>query len=229
MFVRPAFRKGNYYTGIDMDTAYSQTGQTATVAKIVGSSTLAAQYIDVGKSYYFARGHLAPDGDFIDAGSQDATYYFINVLPQWQSFNNGNWKALELATRNLASSRAHDFRTYTGGFGTLTLADVNNVQKSIYLYFDANNNGMVAAPKYYWKVVHDTASNTATAFVAINNPHLSSVSAGDIICPDVCSQVPWATWDRLNIPKGYMYCCTVASLRTAISYAPNLGNLALLT
>jgi hypothetical protein len=35
---------------------------------------------------------MAPDGDFIDAGSQDATYYFMNTAPQWQNFNGANWK-----------------------------------------------------------------------------------------------------------------------------------------
>ena len=56
---RPSFRKGNYYTGVDVDTAYSQAGQNATVRNTVGSSSLAAQYIDLSKSYYFARGHFA--------------------------------------------------------------------------------------------------------------------------------------------------------------------------
>ena len=81
---RPDFRKGNYYVGIDVATAYTQAQQTITMTNIVGSSTLAAKYIDVAKSYYFARGHLSPDGDFVDAASQDASYYFINVAPQWQ-------------------------------------------------------------------------------------------------------------------------------------------------
>lgn len=59
---------------------------------IVGSAELAAQYINVSIDHYLARGHLAPDGDFIDAASQDASYYFMNTAPQFQSFNNGNWK-----------------------------------------------------------------------------------------------------------------------------------------
>ena len=227
MLYRPSFHKGNYYTGVDVDAAYSQAGQTATLAKILGSSPLAAQYVDVSNSRYFARGHLAPDGDFIDAASQDATYYFINCLPQYQSFNNGNWKALELATRGLAINRVHSLRTYTGGFGTLTLADVNNVQQPIYLYFDANNNGMLPAPKFYWKVVHDINTNTAVAVVGINNPYLTPTAA-DVICPDVCDQVSWVTWNRTSIQSGYMYCCTVASLRAAVSYAPDLGDLPLL-
>ncbi len=47
------------------------------------------------KSNYLSRGHLAPDAGFIYDSFQDATYYFINVAPQFQSFNNGNWRMLE--------------------------------------------------------------------------------------------------------------------------------------
>ena len=51
---------------------------------------------------YFAKGHLAPDAAFIYDAFQDATYYYINVAPPFQSFNNGNWKSLEMAVRELA-------------------------------------------------------------------------------------------------------------------------------
>ena len=51
---------------------------------------------------YFAKGHLSPDAAFIEGAEQDATYFFFNVAPQFQSFNNGNWKALEYSTRDLA-------------------------------------------------------------------------------------------------------------------------------
>lgn len=226
---RPSFRKGSYFVGIDVDTAYSQSGQNVTVANLVGSSSLAVQYIDLSKSYYFARGHLSPDGDFIDAASQDATYYYINAAPQWQSFNNGNWKSLELATRSLASTRKLDLVTYTGTFGTMTLADVNGLQQPIYLAKDSNNNYVIPVPKYYWKVIHDPVSNTATAVVGINNPHLGMVTGADVLCDDVCSQITWAPLsNRLDITKGYTFCCTVQSLRNAIPHAPNLGNLPLL-
>ena len=51
---------------------------------------------------YFARGHLSPDAAFIEGPEQDATYFFFNVAPQFQSFNNGNWKQLEEVTREMA-------------------------------------------------------------------------------------------------------------------------------
>lgn len=36
------------------------------------------------------------------------------------------------------------------------------------------------------------------------------------------------TWNRMDITKGYMYCCTAAALHRVVSYAPDLGDLALL-
>ena len=49
------------------------------------------------------QGHLSPDAAFIYNVMQDATYYFFNVAPQFQAFNNGNWKSLEYNTRDLGT------------------------------------------------------------------------------------------------------------------------------
>lgn len=89
---RPSFRQAGYYPGTDVHAAFNQAQQNRTIAQIVGSESLAVKYFNVQKNFFLARGHLAPDGDFIDAASQDATYYYINMAPQWQSFNGGNWK-----------------------------------------------------------------------------------------------------------------------------------------
>jgi hypothetical protein len=89
---RPSFSQCGYYPGIDVNTAYSQAKQTEIITWIVGSSSLAAQYVVAGSQIFLSRGHMAPDGDFIEAGSQDATYYFMNTAPQWQNFNGANWK-----------------------------------------------------------------------------------------------------------------------------------------
>ena len=129
---------------------------------------------------------------------------------------------MESATRGVAVSRRIDLKITTGTFGVTTLADINGVQQPIYLGFDANNNGLIPVPKYYWKVVHDPASNTATAFLGINNPHITKIEPEDIICPNVCNQVPWVTWTITNFRRGYMFCCTTASLRAAIGFAPDL-------
>jgi len=112
----------------------------------------------------------------------------------------------------------------------LTLADIKGVQQPIYLAKDANNNNIIPAPKYYWKIVHDTVGKKATAFIGINNPHIGTVVGSDIFCTDVCGQVnSWANWsNRFELPKGYMFCCKVADFHSKVLYSPNLGNLSLL-
>ncbi len=89
---RPSFSQDVYYTGLNVNQLYTQAKQTETLAQILGSRELAAFYIKPNTPYFLSRGHLAPDGDFIDADSQRASYYFMNVAPQFQTFNGGNWR-----------------------------------------------------------------------------------------------------------------------------------------
>ncbi|KAI9552478.1 hypothetical protein GHT06_022844 [Daphnia sinensis] len=223
---RPPFSQDIYFPGINVSVAYTQKQQTKTIAKILGSEQLAAEYIKPNSQYFLSRGHMSPNGDFIDAASQDASFYFTNTAPQFQTFNGGNWRLLENGIRSEALSRQLDLTVYTGTFSVMTLADINNVQQPIYLAFDENNNGLIPAPKYYWKLIHDPISNTATAVIGINNPYLNPVKEEDIICPNVCDQVPWvneAIVALTDIKKGYTFCCTAADLHKAISYAPDIN------
>ena len=92
-------------------SAYTKASQVEQMKLLLGTNVNAATgvpYIDGtrGGTDYFARGHLSPDAAFIYDAEQDATYYFMNVAPQFQSFNNGNWKSLELATRKYAEEEA---------------------------------------------------------------------------------------------------------------------------
>lgn len=132
---------------------------------------------------------------------------------------------LEIGVRNTALARQVDLTIYTGTFSVMTLADVNGVQQPIYLAFDENGNGLIPAPKYFWKVVHEPISNTATAVIGMNSPYIDVVRPEDIICPDVCDQIPWvnsAIFSLTNITRGYTFCCTAADLHKAVSFAPNL-------
>nr|BDT63111.1 MAG: wsv191-like protein [Sicyonia whispovirus] len=49
----------------------------------------------------FSRGHLAPSGDFVLASERWATFMLENVVPQWQTHNNGPWKAIEQRARSM--------------------------------------------------------------------------------------------------------------------------------
>ena len=66
--------------------------------------TFANKIISVGSKSknYIAKGHLTPDAAMVYDFEQKATYFFINAAPQFQAFNNGNWKYLEDRARKLA-------------------------------------------------------------------------------------------------------------------------------
>lgn len=54
------------------------------------------------KTFFLSRGHLAPDADFLFSAHQFLTYFYVNVAPQWQSINAGNWLKVEENTRKIA-------------------------------------------------------------------------------------------------------------------------------
>jgi len=45
---------------------------------------------------------LSLDADFFYGFEQDATYFYFNVVPQFQTVNNGNWKRIEQGVRGYA-------------------------------------------------------------------------------------------------------------------------------
>ena len=142
---------------------------------------------------YFAKGHLSPDAAFIEGPEQDATYFFFNVAPQFQSFNNGNWKALEYATRNMAESIQDTVKVWSGTYGLLSYPDVNGNDVDIYIYVK-NGKKYIPAPKYYWKVIQNGVTGEAVAFVGLNDPHSKDILEDEGFCNSICNTI-----------EGYVY------------------------
>ncbi len=98
---RPSFKEGRgLYPEISADASYKVAQQEKVLKQLLGASK-GASIFSKNKSF-LAKGHLAPDADFVWKEWQDATYYFANAAPQWQPFNNGNWKAVEAEVRHFA-------------------------------------------------------------------------------------------------------------------------------
>ena len=100
------------------------------------------------------------------------------------------------------------------------------------MYPDQNNNlvpvtlaasedslaGLVPAPLYYWKVLHDPQTDTAVAFIGLNDPHATTAPAP--LCTDRCGEMGWVDWDRTDLGSGYMYCCEVEEAARVIPAIP---------
>jgi DNA/RNA endonuclease G (NUC1) len=207
---RPStFKTTEVPANIDASKSFTKANQIKRFEEIFGDHDKAAEYLD---QTYLARGHLAPDGDFLFVSWQFATYYYINTVPQWQSINNGNWKHVESVVRTKADKLKQDCLIYTGVFDVLKL---NN--KKISLEPDG-----LDVPKYTWKVIRVPSEDSGIAFLTYNNPFASS--APNSLCKDICKDHGWDWKDRKTFSKGHTVCCEVKNLMEAISVIPTEAN-----
>jgi len=210
---RPSFSKDGFYSGYDINGMYTKNSQKEVVAGLVGSSSLAETYFP-GGDVYIARGHLAPNADFMTYAWQDATFTFIDVAPQWQSFNAGNWLDIENGVRYLAE-KIGDLLVWTGTHGILQLADPTGALVDIYL--DDEDNEKVPVPKFFWKVIVDSESKRGIAMLGSNNPHAAQAPP----CSNITQEVTWLSYvNTADIEAGPLTACTVEDFAAAVPEFP---------
>lgn len=116
---------------------------------------LLAAHTDLANDYVgsgFDRGHMAPAADNQCSGKDAMTesFYFSNMVPQYGQLNRGDWKSLEMQTRELAKS-LDSVKVWTGSIG---------VQKKI---------GRVSVPVKCWKVIYIKKNNEYRAYIFNND------------------------------------------------------------
>eukprot|EP00091_Calanus_sinicus_P020910 TRINITY_DN5982_c0_g1_i1.p1 TRINITY_DN5982_c0_g1~~TRINITY_DN5982_c0_g1_i1.p1 ORF type:complete len:403 (+),score=107.57 TRINITY_DN5982_c0_g1_i1:79-1287(+) len=182
----PFFNPDDYFD-FDVNHYYTMATQKETIAGIVRSEDLADKYVqDFDSGLFLARGHLAPNADFIFYSWMDATYHFVNVAPQWQAFNGGNWMYFENGCRDFAVDRQLDLVVYTGTHGVCQLEDVDGEMVDIFLY----NGDRLPVPRYYWKVLFDPLAGAGVAVIGVNNPHLTTLPSDYLISPSLADHHP---------------------------------------
>jgi hypothetical protein len=211
------FRKSGFFKGLTppIETVYNcKSGQQSILASLLGSEEAVHRYIDCnsrgGES--LDKGHLAAYADFVYYAQQKATLYYVNTVPQWQSFNAGNWKFLEDKIRKYAESQNTDLIVYAGYHKVARLRDKNNKQHPIYLAKDVNNNDVVPVPDQMYRLVYDQDMARAIVFLGINSVEINPNISKRLICQDVCEQAMtfFTGWNRKNASKGYVYCCSLS-------------------
>ncbi|XP_066960206.1 uncharacterized protein [Macrobrachium rosenbergii] len=224
---RPGFRSAGLFD-VDVNNVYKRRNQRPLFLELLGTT----EHLTSQGQHYLARGHLAPDSDFFYTAEQDATYFYANVVPQWQDFNNGNWKRLEFAVRELAERQQATLDVWTGSYGVLQMPDANNNAVDMFLGLTEGKTH-VPVPAVLWKVIHNPSTRRAVAIVGVNDVRgqgfSDDISMMDPPCYDVCDQLTWIDWDTQEVRRGRTFCCQVSDLKEIIPSLPNIGSVQLLT
>jgi DNA/RNA endonuclease G (NUC1) len=196
----------------------SVDSQLKIFTEILGSAELARRYISKIGVRFLARGHLAANGDFIYRAHQRATFWFINTAPQWHRFNNGNWRAIESASRSLAASRATTLDVYTGTIDVMSLEDVYYKAQNIFLDL---KDSRIPAVNFFYKILIDESTSSGIVFIGINNVYLTleQIKKSYIICTDVSDLVSYVRWRKNDINRGFSYACDVNQF---LKYVPHI-------
>ncbi|XP_058065311.1 uncharacterized protein LOC131214972 [Anopheles bellator] len=213
---RPSFKVGGVTTKLRLTSVYTQNHQHDRFKKLLSSLDDATKYIN-SKSY-LAKGHLTPDGDAIINNWAEATYFYINAVPQWQVINAGNWLRVENMVRKAAVRLNDTVHVYTGVHDILRLPDVNGSLVNMTL----GEDGLVEVPKWLWKVVVHVPSNSAVVFITMNNPFSSN---SEHLCRNICSSHGWHHQEFLDSRKGFTICCSLFQAQKSINSIPTIGNI----
>lgn len=115
--------------------------------KLPNETNLQADYTGTG----FDRGHNMPAADVVcDQVANEESFFFSNMTAQYPALNRGDWKALEMLTRENAL-KEDSVKVWCGSIG---------VAKKI---------GTTSVPTQCWKVIYIKKSKEYLAFIFDNN------------------------------------------------------------
>lgn len=222
-YPRIRFIQADLYEGLNVEKLYSRYVQRQTISRILGSEKLGADLVAETGDLFMARGHMAARSDFIFGTHQQATFYFINVAPQWQTFNGGNWVAVEHNLKRYVDRKNINIQIYTGTYGVVTYKDINGVPREIYLASNGTER-RIPVPKIYYKIAIDFSRLAGVVFVGINNPYATKeeILTDYTYCEDVMDKINYIPWNRQNITLGHIYACNVNEFADAIGELPKL-------
>lgn len=208
---RPSFKVNEIPKQAKVEFSYRKDSQVARFTALLGRR----QNFFTTKSF-LARGHLAPDADFIFSSGQFATYFYVNVHPQFQVINSGNWIRVENMTRKIAAELKEDLFVCTGAYEILQIP--NDIGDLVALYL--SDNQLIQIPKWTWKIIRSKKRDSAIVFITLNDP-FANRNEIDEFCPNVCKEAGILTRDTFEvIAKGYTFCCNLTDFRKNVNTVP---------
>ncbi|KAH8405244.1 hypothetical protein KR222_000073, partial [Zaprionus bogoriensis] len=232
---RIQFSTAGHFNGYNMARLYTQAHQRQRVGQLLQQAATPAalagdeladfvdSLFDEKGGMFLSRGHLAAKSDLIYANQQRCSFNYLNVAPQWQSFNGGHWAVVEDATRRFVARSGLSVSVYTGTYGVMSLPDT--AETDFHLATDANNNAVLPVPSLYYRLLIDNERPwRGLALIGVNNPFatLDQIRQTYVICEPLDPQLlTWLRWlENANLKKGYLYACTVADLARVVRHLP---------
>lgn len=193
-------REFNY--SVNFNRLYSKQNQQIQLDKLLSSNNYEVDdYYDSDK-LFFSRGHLGGKVDFFFANHQRSTFFYLNVAPQWQAINGGNWQRIEDGIRRFIALRMINVTIVSGTHEVLRFPSLTD--EPLYL-----GEKQLPVPQYFYKMVYDETGGKAIVFISINNPHIDEVELADyIFCENIIDQVKWVSL-RDSITMGFIFACDV--------------------
>lgn len=100
----------------------------------------------------FDRGHNYPSADAVcDQVANEESFFFSNMTAQYPALNRGDWKTLEMFTRELALKN-DSVKVWCGSVG------------------EVKKIGNVSVPSQCWKVIYIKKTNEWFAYLFTNSP-----------------------------------------------------------
>ena len=133
--------------GLTCDVKVKRGDKFIADPKLPNETNLQADYTGAG----FDRGHNFPAADAsCNQVANDESFYFSNMTAQYPSLNRGDWKTLEMLSRELAL-KDDSIKIWCGSVGI------------------ANKIGTTSVPTQCWKVIYVKKSKEWMAFIFDNN------------------------------------------------------------
>ncbi|XP_063907831.1 uncharacterized protein LOC135125974 [Zophobas morio] len=176
-------------------------------------------------AYFLRAGHLAPYEDFFHPFQRDAAYHYVNAAPQWNTFDDGNWRVLEDGVLQVvANGKMGDGVVVTGDAtvvtGTLKVGTlVSNATGTPEVVELILRYGQFPIPRWFWKVVYFGEVDIGAVFFGFNNPYAGLKDEVDAeFVAEICSEDVFeslrAKWyldhvDNSGPGLGYMFACSL--------------------
>ncbi|KAJ3656589.1 hypothetical protein Zmor_015658 [Zophobas morio] len=167
--------------------------------------------------HYLTKGQLAPHDDFLYVLQRDATYSLVNVAPQWNTFDEGNWRSLENGILNLLQSQDIEGATILTGIlkiATLTNSTGDEIELRIAT--------TATVPRWFWKIIYFPELHFGAVFFGYNNPYVNKFLVDAEFLREICStdifgtlQSSWMLNDIDNTDPflGYTYACPLNTVQ----------------